>query len=65
MIDTPQHIKSLQLKIWLSKAPMERLKQMMEDNESLFNFWENAKRIESPKVNEDDINANTESSSKM
>ncbi|PWV46529.1 hypothetical protein [Chitinophaga sp. S165] len=39
MNDTPQHIKELQLKIWLSKSPGERLKQFMEDNASLFLFW--------------------------
>jgi hypothetical protein len=39
MNDTPQHIKELQLKIWLSKSPAERLKQFMEDNTSLFQFW--------------------------
>ena len=39
MTDTPQHIKDLQLKIWLSKPPMERLRQMMEDNAALFKFW--------------------------
>ena len=39
MIDTPQHIKELQLQIWISKSPAERLKQFMEDNASLFQFW--------------------------
>ncbi|MBS0031378.1 hypothetical protein ACTJJ0_30060 [Chitinophaga sp. 22321] len=39
MTDTPTHIKQLQLKIWLSKSPMERLKQMMEDNTALNAFW--------------------------
>jgi hypothetical protein len=39
MNDTPQYIKELQLKIWLSKSPGERLKQFMEDNTSLFQFW--------------------------
>jgi hypothetical protein len=39
MTDTPDHIKQIQLQIWLSKPPMERLKQMMEDNEALFRFW--------------------------
>jgi hypothetical protein len=39
MTDTPNNIKELQLKIWLSKSPMERLKQFMEDNASLFQFW--------------------------
>ena len=39
MTDTPEHIKALQLKIWLSKPPMERLRQMMIDNEAQFKFW--------------------------
>lgn len=39
MTNTPEHIKALQLKIWLSKPPMERLRQMMEDNEALMKFW--------------------------
>lgn len=44
MNDTPQHIKELQLKIWLSKPPGERLKQFMEDNASLFQFWKAAQK---------------------
>jgi hypothetical protein len=44
MKDTPQHIKELQLKIWLSKSPAERLKQFMEDNASLFQFWKAAQK---------------------
>ena len=44
MNDTPQHIKELQLKIWLSKSPAERLKQFMEDNTSLFQFWNMAQK---------------------
>jgi len=44
MNDTPQHIKELQLKIWLSKSPAERLKQFMEDNTSLFQFWNKARK---------------------
>jgi hypothetical protein len=39
MEDTPQHIKIMQLKIWLAKPTMERLRQMMIDNEALMNFW--------------------------
>lgn len=46
MNDTPQHIKDLQLKIWLSKSPAERLKQFMEDNTSLFQFWKSARKTE-------------------
>lgn len=30
--------------IWLSKSPMERLKQMMEDNTALNAFWAGAKK---------------------
>lgn len=50
MTDTPQHIKELQLKIWLSKPPGERLRQFMEDNTALFNFWKIARNND--KVNE-------------
>ena len=39
MEDTPQHIKDLQLKIWLSRPPMERLRQFLVDNEKLYKFW--------------------------
>lgn len=39
MTDTPEHIKQLQLKVWLSKSPMERLLQFLQDNETLFLFW--------------------------
>ena len=44
MTDTPQHIKELQLKIWLSKSPAERLKRFIEDNEALLKFFEKAKQ---------------------
>jgi len=40
MTDTPQHIKDLQLKIWLSKSPSERLQQFLLDNEALYKFWQ-------------------------
>lgn len=43
MTDTSQEIKDLQLKIWLSKSPAERLRQSIVDNEALFNFWNNVK----------------------
>lgn len=45
MNDTPQHIKDLQLNIWLSKSPMERLKQMMEDNTALMRFWNETRKV--------------------
>ena len=44
MNDTPDHIKELQLKIWLSKPPGERLKQFLIDNEALLIFFQKAKR---------------------
>ena len=43
MDDTPQHIKDLQLKIWLSKTPGERLSQFLIDNEALYIAWKKAK----------------------
>jgi hypothetical protein len=42
--DTPLNIKELQQKIWLSKPPMERLRQMLEDNAALFQFWSTTKK---------------------
>jgi hypothetical protein len=35
MNDTPQHIKNLQLKLWLSKTPGERLYQFLKDNDDM------------------------------
>ena len=36
MTDTPKHIRQLQLKIWLSKTPGERLRQFLTDNDILY-----------------------------
>jgi hypothetical protein len=44
MEDTPEHIKQIQLKIWLSKSPGERLKQFLIDNEALFTALKKAKQ---------------------
>ncbi len=43
MQDTPKHIKKIQLQIWLSKSPAERLRQAIQDNEAQFTFWKQAK----------------------
>jgi hypothetical protein len=43
MNHTPKHIKELQLKIWLSKPPEERLLQFLKDNEVMFRIWKMAK----------------------
>jgi hypothetical protein len=44
MTDTPKEIKELQLKIWLSKPPGERLRQQLVDNEALYQFWDELKK---------------------
>ena len=36
MDDTPQHIKELQLKGWLSKTTGERLYQFIIDNDAIY-----------------------------
>lgn len=59
MTDTPEHIKQLQLNIWLSKSPMERLLQFLQDNEALFLFWKN-----NSVVNDVSIEPQTNESSK-
>ena len=63
MNDTPKNIKDIQLRIWLSKSPAERLKQFMEDNASLFQFW-SATRSSNASWNNKDVQKNTNSSNK-
>jgi hypothetical protein len=46
MTDTPQHIKELQLKIWLSKSPGERLRLTLEGNGQLLHFWSSAQVVD-------------------
>ncbi len=53
MNDTPDHIKKLQLQIWLSKPPAERLRQAIEDNAALFAFWERAKKELAGNINKE------------
>jgi hypothetical protein len=36
MNDTPQHIKDLHLKLWLSRTPGERLLQFLTDNDAMY-----------------------------
>lgn len=52
MNDTPKHIKELQLKIWMSKTPGERLYQAIKDNEVIFRIWKEAKEEREKKINE-------------
>ena len=44
MSDTPQHIKDLQLKLWLEKTPEERLMQFLKDNDVMFKAILKAKK---------------------
>lgn len=44
MQDTPEHIKKIQLAIWLQKTPAERLYQTIKSNEELFLFWKEGKK---------------------
>ena len=46
MTDTPNHIKELQLKIWLSKPPEERLRLTLEGNGQLLHFWASAQVVD-------------------
>jgi len=52
MTDTPQHIKELQLKIWLSKSPGERLRLTLEGNGQLLHFWSSARVVDRGNVNQ-------------
>ncbi|GAB3415039.1 hypothetical protein [Niabella aquatica] len=49
MQDTPEHIKKLQLEIWLQKSPGERLYQALKSNEELFLAWKKTKEQVSKK----------------
>lgn len=53
MTDTPEHIKELQLKIWLSKSPGERLRLTLESNGQLLHFWSSAKVVDKSQNNEE------------
>jgi hypothetical protein len=44
MEDTPEHIKKLQLEIWLAKPPGERLRLAIKSNEELHAFWNAGKK---------------------
>lgn len=43
MKDTPDHIKQLQLELWLSKTPGERLYQFLMDNDAMLKALRQAK----------------------
>ena len=58
MQDTPEHIKQLKLKIWLSKTHLEKLQQFITDNDALFKFWNEAKKQISINNNQADLSDN-------
>jgi len=45
LTDTPEHIKDLQLKLWLSKTPEERLLQFIRENDAWWRALKEAKEI--------------------
>jgi len=46
--DTPEHIKELQLKLWLSKPPEERLLQFIRENDA---WWQALKEAKENNLN--------------
>ena len=44
MTDTPQHVKDIQLQLWLVKTPEERLMQFLKDNDEMFKAILQAKK---------------------
>ncbi len=48
MNDTPEHIKELQLKLWLSKPPEERLLQFIRENDA---WWQALKEAKENNLN--------------
>jgi len=46
--DTPEHIKELQLKLWLSKPPEERHLQFIRENDA---WWQALKEAKENNLN--------------
>lgn len=44
MDDTPDHIKKIQLEIWLAKPPEERIRLTLQMNDDLFGLWNEVRR---------------------
>ncbi|HEX6847281.1 MAG TPA: hypothetical protein VF144_09895 [Chitinophagaceae bacterium] len=36
MTDTPEHIKEMQVNLWMAKTPEERLYQFIADNDAMY-----------------------------
>jgi hypothetical protein len=52
MDDTPPEIKQLQLDIWLSKTPMERLRTALIDNDAFFSLVNELKKNMPQNIND-------------
>lgn len=57
MTDTPEHIKELQLKLWLAKTPGERLLQFLIDNDVMFQGLLTLKKNQEKKLEKENSNA--------
>ena len=44
MDDTPEHVKKIQLEIWLAKPPEERIRLTLQMNDELFTLWDEVKK---------------------
>ena len=44
MDDTPEHVKKIQLEIWLFKPPEERIRLTLQMNDELFALWAEVKK---------------------
>jgi hypothetical protein len=63
MTDTPQDIKDLQLKLWLSKTPGERLYQFLIDNDKMYQGLLALKKAKAEKENKKETGENSDISS--
>ena len=52
MEDTPEHVKKIQLELWLAKTPGERILQYLKDNEELYKMWDAVKAQQQQKGDE-------------
>ena len=44
MLDTPDHVKKIQLEIWLAKPPEERIRLTLQMNDELYSLWNKVKK---------------------
>lgn len=44
MNDTPDHVKKIQLELWLAKPPEERIRLTLQMNDELYGLWNEVKK---------------------